>query len=129
MAPAAVGPYAQAIAYGTTVYVSGQLPINPTTGVIDKPGDATSQAKQCLENVTDILLSAGSSPGRILKATIFLTNAEDLAAVNTAYAEFFKADYPARSCIVVAGLPHPQARVEIEVTAALTPRTPIETAI
>jgi 2-iminobutanoate/2-iminopropanoate deaminase len=127
-APAPAGPYVQAIAHGSTVFVSGQLPIDPETGRIESQ-DPGSQSQQCLKNIANILKSAGSAPPQILKATIFLTNAEDLTAVNSAYSDFFDGQYPARSCVVVSALPHPQARVEIEAVAVRPPQTSVEAAV
>lgn len=128
VAPVAVGPYVQAVAHGATIYISGQLPINPLTGKVPSQ-DAAAQTKQSLQNIADILASAGGDTSQIVKATIFLTRAEDLAAVNAAYADFLDSDYPARSCVVISALPHPQARVEIEAVAVLSEQTPVETAL
>lgn len=113
-APAAIGPYSQAIDTGNMVFVSGQLPINPKTG--EMPSDASQQTRQSMENLKAILETAGSSLERAVKATIFLQNLEHFAAVNEVYASFFSGAYPARSCVQVARLPK-DALVEIEIIA------------
>jgi 2-iminobutanoate/2-iminopropanoate deaminase len=116
-APAAIGPYSQAIVSGQLVFVSGQLPLDPKTGQM--PGPAAEQARQSLTNVGAILAAAGSSFGQVLKTTIFLTDLADFQAVNEVYASFFAAgSYPARSTVQVAALPR-GAKVEIEAVAAL----------
>jgi len=113
-APAAIGPYSQAIDTGSMVFVSGQLPIDPKTG--EMPSDAASQARQSMENLKAILEAAGTSLERAVKATIFLQNLEHFSAVNEVYAGFFPGKYPARSCVQVARLPK-DALVEIEIIA------------
>ncbi|MFJ5955241.1 Rid family detoxifying hydrolase [Paenarthrobacter sp. NPDC092416] len=128
-APPAAGPYAQAIRHGNILYVSGQLPINPRTLVIERPNDASAQTRQILENISSILNQAGSSLRNVIKATIFLTRIEDFADVNRIYGQAFNESFPARSCIAVSALPHPDALVEIEVTAALDLASPLEAAL
>lgn len=119
-APPASGPYAQAVRHGNVLYVSGQLPINPLTLHIESPHDASAQTRQVLDNVASILTHAGGSLQSVLKATIFLTRIEDFADVNRINKQVFGESFPARSCIAVSALPHPDALVEIEVTAALS---------
>ena len=114
-APAAVGPYSQAIDTGTLVFVSGQLPIDPATGAI--PEGATAQAERAFANVRAILASAGLGPEHVVKTTVFLTDLADFAAVNEVYARVFPAPFPARSCIQVAAIPK-GARLEVEAIAA-----------
>lgn len=127
-APPAAGPYAQAISHGNILYVSGQLPINPRTRNIEEPLDAIAQTHQVLVNISNILTHAGSSLQNVLKTTIFLTRIEDFPDVSRVYGTYFeKTGYPARSCIVVSALPHPDALVEIEVTA--TTRSGVSSAV
>ncbi|TVU66846.1 hypothetical protein FQP90_01520 [Paenarthrobacter nitroguajacolicus] len=126
-APPAAGPYAQAVRHGDLLYVSGQLPINPLTLRIESPTDASAQTRQVLDNVASILNHAGGSLQSVLKVTIFLTRIEDFADVNRIYEQVLGEDFPARSCIAVSALPHPDAVVEIEVTATLP--SPVEVAL
>lgn len=113
-APGAIGPYSQGIEVGNLVFTSGQLPINPATG--EMPESIQKQTKQSLENVKAILEEAGSSLDNVIKATVFLDDISDFAAMNEVYATFFKGDCPARSAFEVAKLPK-NAKVEIEVIA------------
>ncbi len=113
-APEAIGPYSQAIATDNLVFVSGQLPIDPTTKSMGV--DVKELATQSLSNIKAILEEAGSSMEKVVKVTIFLTDMADFARVNEAYAAFFKAPFPARSTIAVAALPL-DAKIEIEVIA------------
>jgi len=115
-APAAIGPYCQAIKGGGLVYVSGQLPLNPATGKM--PDAITDQAKQSLTNVKAILEAAGSSLDKVLRVGIFMTNLADFKAVNEIYATFFTGDCPARATVGVAALPL-GAQIEIEAVAEL----------
>lgn len=111
-APAAIGPYSQAIASGGLVFVSGQLPIDPATGQI--PGDSiTHRTHLCLQNMRSIVEAAGGSLGGAVKTTIFLTDMNDFKAVNAVYAEYFDEPFPARSTVQVAALPL-GADIEIE---------------
>lgn len=114
-APAAIGPYSQGIAGNGTVYVSGQLPINPETGNFAGE-DITSQAEQSLKNVQAVLAEAGLSLENVAKVTVFLKDMNDFAAMNEVYARYFKGDCPARSAVQVAALPK-DALVEIEAIA------------
>ncbi|MDR2442597.1 MAG: RidA family protein [Deltaproteobacteria bacterium] len=115
-APAAIGPYSQAIISGAMVYLSGQLPIDPATGQM--PQSATDQARQSLENISRILVAAGSSMAKVVRVGIFMTDLADFQAVNEIYATFFEGDYPARSTVQVAALPR-GAKIEIEAVAEL----------
>lgn len=114
-APAAVGPYSHANAAGETIYISGQLGLDPETGVLAEGVEA--QAKTGFENLKTILTEVGVSFENVVKTTVFLTDMNDFAAVNNIYAQYFTADYPARSCVQVAALPK-GASFEIEAIAA-----------
>lgn len=115
-APAAIGPYSQAVRAAGLVFVSGQLPVDPATG--EFAGDTVSeQTRQSLKNVRAILEQAGANMSNVLKTTVFLDSMEDFAAMNEVYAEFFEEPYPARAAVEVAKLPK-GALVEIEVIAA-----------
>lgn len=116
-APAAIGPYSQAVRAGDTVYVSGQLPINPATGVF-AGDDISSQTRQSLENIRAILAAAGLTMSGVVKTTVFLKDMADFAAMNKVYAEFFTDECPARSAVQVVCLPK-DARVEIEAVAVV----------
>lgn len=112
-APAAIGPYVQARVSGNLVFVSGQLGIDAGGSL---PAGLEEQARNSLNNLFAILEEAGSSPAKVLKTTVFLTDMENYATLNAIYAEYFKAPCPARSCLAVAGLPK-NALVEIEAIA------------
>ena len=114
-APAPIGPYSQAVKAGELVFVSGQLGLDPKTGVLAGP-DAASQARRALDNIMAILDAAGSSMARVVKTTIFVTDLNDFAAVNEVYGKYFPLEPPARSTIQVAALPK-GGRVEIEAVA------------
>ena len=114
-APAAIGPYSQAIQVGGLVYTSGQLPINPETGAF-VPGGIKEQTRQSLSNVKAVLEEAGTAMNRVVKTTVFLADMGDFADMNSVYAEFFSTPYPARSAVAVKTLPK-GALVEIEVVA------------
>ena len=116
-APAAIGPYSQAIQAGNTVYVSGQLPIDPATGAF--PEGIQAQTRQSLTNVKAILEEASLTMDAVLKTTVFLSDMNNFGAMNEVYATFFtEGSFPARSAVEVARLPK-DALVEIEVIAAL----------
>lgn len=115
-APAAIGPYSQAIEVENLVYTSGQLPIDPATGSFPE-GGIQEQTRQSLTNVRAILNEAGLDMGNVVKTTVFLADMNDFAAMNSVYAEFFAEPYPARSAVAVKTLPK-GALVEIEVVAA-----------
>jgi 2-iminobutanoate/2-iminopropanoate deaminase len=114
-APAAVGPYSQAVRAGQTVWVSGQIPLDPATGKL-VAGDVEEQARQAMRNLGAILEAAGSGFDRVVKATVYLTDLDDFDAVNRVYAEFMPSPPPARVCVEVARLPR-GARVEIDAVA------------
>ena len=116
-APAAIGPYSQAITVGNTLYLSGQIGMNPATGELVSV-DVREQAVQALKNMKAVLAAAGATPANVVKTTVFLADMADFGAVNEVYAEVFTADTPARSCVAVAGLPK-GARVEVEAIAVL----------
>ena len=115
LAPVAIGPYSQAIQAGDTVYVSGQLPIDPATGQFAE-GDIRDLTRQSLLNVQHILESVGLSMAHVVKTTVFLADMNDFAGMNEAYADFFAAPFPARSAVAVKTLPK-GASVEIECVA------------
>ncbi len=114
-APAAIGPYSQAIASGTLVFASGQIALDPASGQLME-GDVRAQTRQALHNLSAVLEAAGSSLGQVVKTTVFLVAMADFTAMNEVYGEFFASDPPARSTIAVAELPR-NARVEIEAVA------------
>jgi 2-iminobutanoate/2-iminopropanoate deaminase len=114
-APAAIGPYSQAIVSEGMVYTSGQIALVPATGEL-VAGGVTEQARQVLSNLEAVLTSAGSSLDRVIKTTVFLTDMDDFAAMNAVYSEAFEAVMPARATVAVAGLPK-GALVEIEAMA------------
>ncbi len=116
-APAAIGPYSQAIQVGTLIYTSGQIPIDPTTGVFVE-GGIKEQTRQSLFNVKAILEEAGLTMNDVVKTTVFMADMNDFAEMNAVYAEFFTEPYPARSAVAVKTLPK-GALVEIEVVAGV----------
>ena len=111
-APAAIGPYSQAVKVGDMIYTSGQIPMRADGKLID--GDIKAQTRQILENLTQVLEAGGSSLSQIVKTTIYLTNMDDFIAVNTVYGEYFAGSYPARSTVAVKTLPK---NVDIEIDA------------
>jgi 2-iminobutanoate/2-iminopropanoate deaminase len=113
-APAAIGPYSQAVSIGDMIYTSGQIPLKADGVLVE--GDITVQAKQVLTNLSEVLKEGGSSLDKVVKTTIFLANMEDFADVNKVYAEFFKNHKPARSTVAVKTLPL-QVGIEIEAIA------------
>lgn len=115
-APAALGPYSQAIQMGPHLFVSGQLGIDPATGEL--PADVEAQARQALKNLRAILDAAGAKPHDVVKTTVFLASMKDFKSVNDIYADFFGDHKPARSCIEVAALPR-DGKVEIEAIAVI----------
>jgi 2-iminobutanoate/2-iminopropanoate deaminase len=114
-APAAVGPYSQAVRIGSTVYCAGQIPLNPKSGQIVSK-DISEQTRRVLDNISAILKAEGLSFENIVKTTIFLTDLADFQTVNEIYASYFKQAPPARSTVQVAALPK-GARIEIEAIA------------
>lgn len=113
-APAAIGPYSQAIEVNGMVYTSGIIPVVPETGEI--PEGSAAQAKQALTNLSNLLEAAGTSMDRIVKTTVFIKEMNDFGAINEVYQTFFSADFPARSCVEVARLPK-DVMIEIEAIA------------
>jgi len=114
-APAAIGPYSQAVQVGDFVYTAGQIPLVPETGKLIE-GGIEEQTRQVMQNLAHILEAAGSSLAHIVKTTIFVTNLADFAAINKVYGSFFASDPPARSTVQVAALPL-GANIEIEAVA------------
>ncbi len=114
-APAAVGPYSQAVRVGDLVYTAGQIGLHPASGRMVE-GGVEAEARQVLANLEAVLVAAGSSTGGVVKTTIFLTDMADFGTVNAIYGEQFHTDPPARSTVAVAALPL-GARVEIEAVA------------
>ncbi len=114
-APAAIGPYSQAIAAGDLLFCSGQIPLDPATGELSAD-DVRVQTRRALENLSALLRAGGSSLGDVVKTTVFLVNMGDFAEMNEVYGEFFATEPPARSTVAVAALPR-GARVEVEAIA------------
>lgn len=114
-APAAIGPYSQAIQVGNLIYTSGQIPIDPATGQLVE-GGVKEQTRQSLNNIQAILQEAGLTMASVVKTTVFMADMADFAEMNSVYAEFFIEPYPARSAVAVKTLPR-NALVEIEVVA------------
>lgn len=114
-APAAIGPYSQAVKIGDLVFTSGQIPIDPITGEFIN-GDIKAKAEQSLKNIKAILQEADMDLSNAIKVNIFLKDMKDFTKVNEVYANYFKKPYPARSCVEVARLPK-DAPIEIEVIA------------
>ena len=114
-APAAIGPYSQAIQVGNLIYTSGQMPIDPATGQLVE-GGIKEQTRQSLNNIQAILQEAGLTMTSVVKTTVFMADMADFADMNSIYAEFFTEPYPARSAVAVKTLPK-NALVEIEVVA------------
>ncbi len=115
-APAAIGPYSQALRTGNMMFVSGQIPVDPATGLMADTIEA--QAAQSLTNLKNILAAEGLSMKNVIKTTVFLADLNDFAKVNAVYETFFEAPYPARSCVQVAAIPK-GAGVEIECIAVV----------
>jgi len=116
-APAAIGPYSQAVKAGGFLFVSGQIPIDPATGEIVQ-GDTAAQADRVLHNIRSILEDSGATLGEVVKTTIFLADMNDFAAVNEVYGRYFQTEPPARATVQVSRLPK-DVRVEIEAIAWL----------
>lgn len=116
-APAPVGPYNQAVKAGGVLYCSGQIALDPATGLMVGAGDVEAETRQVLSNLQAVLEAGGSSPGQVLRTTVFLADLGDFARVNAIYAELFSDGVsPARACVEVAALPK-GARVEIDCIA------------
>jgi reactive intermediate/imine deaminase len=116
-APAAIGPYSQAVRAGDTVYFSGQIPLDPATGAL-VDGDITAQTRRVFDNLTAVAAAAGGSLGQIVRVGIYVTDLANFAAVNAVMAEYFQQPYPARSTIEVSGLPK-AAQVEVDAVMVL----------
>ena len=116
LAPKAIGPYSQAVVVGNTVYTSGQIPINPTTGNIETT-TISEQTEQVMQNLKAVLLASGASFDTAVKTTCYLANISDFSAFNEVYAKYFTSN-PARSCVAVKDLPK-GALVEVEVIAII----------
>lgn len=116
-APAAVGPYSQAVVDGNRVYSSGQIPIDPATGQL-VAGDIVAQTRRVMDNLRAVLEAAGSRLELVSKATVFVTDLRDFALINQTYASYFPSNPPARSTVQVSALPL-GAAIEIEVVASL----------
>jgi 2-iminobutanoate/2-iminopropanoate deaminase len=114
-APGAIGPYSQAVKAGSLVFLSGQIPLDPSTGKLVE-GDITAQTRRVMENLRAVLAAAGCSFDDVVRTTIFLADLADFAAVNETYGSFFQAPFPARATVQVAALPR-GARVEIDAIA------------
>ena len=118
-APAAIGPYSQAVRAGGLLFVSGQIPLDPVTGELVR-GDAAAQAEQVMKNLRAVLEAGGCGFGDVVRATVYLVDLAQFGAVNAVYERFVPAPYPARATLQVAALPR-GAQVEIEVTALVPP--------
>ena len=116
-APAAIGPYSQAMVHGGLVYCSGQIALIPSTGALVE-GDVAAQTQQVLANLDAVLVAAGSSRKNVLKTTVFLRDMADFKAMNDVYAAYFGEHRPARATVAVAGLPR-DVRVEIDCIATV----------
>ncbi|MCR5640459.1 MAG: RidA family protein [Lachnospiraceae bacterium] len=113
-APAAIGPYSQAIEVGNVVYTSGIIPVVPATGEI--PEGSVAQADQAFKNLSNLLEAAGTSMAKVIKTTVFIKEMNDFGAINEVYAKYFPEPYPSRSCVEVARLPK-DVMLEIEAIA------------
>ncbi len=114
--PAAIGPYSQAVKVDSLVFVSGQIPIDPSSGnLVD--GDIKVQTKQVLDNLNNILVTAGSSLEKVIKTTVYMTDLDDYSAMNEVYGTYFNKEFPARAAVVVSELPK-KARIEIDAIAS-----------
>lgn len=118
-APAAIGPYSQAIAHGDLVFCSGQVALVPSTGALLVTDDVQVETRQVLDNLSAVLVAAGTDLQHCLKVTVFLKDMNDFGQVNAVYAEYFGAHKPARACVEVARLPK-DVRVEIDAIATLS---------
>ena len=117
-APSAIGPYSQAIRAGDLLFVSGQIPIDPSTGKLIEQTDIKAQTHRVLENVSAILRAAGASIENVVRTTVFLRNMSDFADMNSVYAEYFRTAPPARSTVEAARLPR-DVSVEIDCIAVI----------
>ena len=117
LAPAAIGPYSQAVRAGNTVYFSGQIPLDPATGVLVE-GDIAVQTRRVFDNLTAVAQAAGGSLAQIVRVGIYVTDLSNFATVNAVMAEYFQSPYPARSTIEVSALPK-SAQVEVDAVMVL----------
>ena len=115
-APAAIGPYSQAIEVNGMVYTSGVIPVDPATGAI--PEGSVAQAEQAFKNIKNLIEASGSSMDKVVKTTVFIKEMNDFAAINEVYAKYFSEPYPARSCVEVARLPK-DVMLEVEAICTL----------
>lgn len=115
-APAAIGPYSQAVVVNNMVYTSGQIPINPVTGEI--PEGIAAQANQVFANIKNLLEASGTSIDKVVKTTVFIKNMNDFSKLNEIYGTYFTSPYPARSCVEVSALPK-GVLVEVEAIAEI----------
>jgi 2-iminobutanoate/2-iminopropanoate deaminase len=118
LAPQAIGPYSQAVRAGALLFVSGQIPLDPATGIM-VGGDIGDQTRRVFQNLGEILKAGGASFYHVVRTTVYLADMADFAAMNEVYGTYFPAPAPARSTIQAAGLPK-YARVEIDVIASLS---------
>ena len=116
-APAAIGPYSQAVKVGGFIYTSGAIPVDPANGEV-VAGGVVEQAKQALTNLKEVLEASGSSLDKVVKTTVFIKNMNDFATINEVYKEYFTKNYPARSCVEVVRLPK-DVLIEIECVAVV----------
>ena len=116
-APAAIGPYSQAVKVGNLLFTSGMIPINPATNTLVE-GGIEVQAERALENVKALLEASGTSLDKVVKTVVFIKNMDDFAKVNEIYARYFTKDFPARSCVEVARLPK-DVLIEVEAIAEI----------
>ena len=116
-APAAIGPYSQAVRFGNLMYTAGQIPLNPETGKVVAE-DVESQTRQALDNLQAVVRAAGAELSQVIKTTVFLKDMNDFAAVNKIYGEYFSEQFPARSAVQVARLPL-DVLVEVEAVVGL----------
>ncbi len=116
-APAAIGPYSQAVKLGDMVYTSGMIPVVPETGEVAS-GDAAAQTEQVLKNLSEVLAAAGTNFDNVIKTTVFIKNMGDFAPINEVYKKYFTVNFPSRSCVEVARLPK-DVLVEIECIAVI----------
>jgi len=116
-APAAIGPYSQAVKAGNVIYTSGAIPIDPSNGEV-VVGGVAEQAEQALKNLQEVLAGAGASLDAVVKTTVFIKNMNDFATINEVYKKYFTNNFPARSCVEVARLPK-DVLIEIECVAVV----------
>ncbi|EMS74242.1 RidA family protein [Ruminiclostridium cellobioparum] len=116
-APAAIGPYSQAVKVGNFVYTSGAIPVDPKSGEV-VAGGVAQQAEQAIRNLAAVLAGAGAGLDKVIKTTVFIKDMNDFAVINEVYKKFFTSDFPARSCVEVARLPK-DVLIEIECVAVI----------